>query len=176
MMRTHIKNLTHTAVFLALGILLPFLFGQVPQIGQMLLPMHIPVFLCALLVTWKHGIAVAVILPLLRALLFSRPVLYPDAIAIACEMATYALVAGLLYDSTQKMRVGALYASLLTAMLAGRVVRGAAQFTLLALRGTTFSSAAFFSGVIVAGIPGILLQLLLIPAIVLPLQKQRAQE
>ena len=63
---TKIKNLTFSAMFLALGMVLPFLTGQIPQIGNMLLPMHIPVLLCGLICGWQYGALVGLILPLLR--------------------------------------------------------------------------------------------------------------
>ena len=59
------RRLTLSAMFLALGLVLPFLTGQVPQIGNMLLPMHLPVFLCGLLCGWQYGAAVGFALPLL---------------------------------------------------------------------------------------------------------------
>lgn len=89
-----IKNLTLTAMFLAIGLELPFLTGQIQQIGNMLLPMHIPVFLCALICGWKYGLPMAFILPLLRSFMFGRPALYPNAIGMAFELAAYAFVAG----------------------------------------------------------------------------------
>lgn len=85
-MKHNLKNTTLAAMFLAIGLVLPFLTGQIPQIGNMLLPMHIPVLLCGL------------ILPLLRSALFGAPVFFPAATAMAFELMTYGLVAGLLYS------------------------------------------------------------------------------
>ena len=45
---TNTKKLVWAAVFLALGLILPFFTGQIPEIGNKLLPMHIPVLLCVL--------------------------------------------------------------------------------------------------------------------------------
>ena len=86
MKNTMLKNLTLSAMFLALGLLLPLLTGQIQQIGNMLLPMHIPVFLCALICGWKYGLAVGAILPLLRCVTFGMPPLFPTAIAMALEL------------------------------------------------------------------------------------------
>lgn len=69
-MRKYTKNLTLSALFLALGYALPFLTGQIPQFGSMLLPMHIPVFLCALICGWQYGAVIGFILPLTRCLFF----------------------------------------------------------------------------------------------------------
>lgn len=85
-------------MFLALGLLLPFVTGQIPQIGSKLLPMHIPVYLCALICGWQYGGIIGFVLPLLRSLLFGMPVFFPSATAMAFELMTYGLVFGYLYQ------------------------------------------------------------------------------
>ncbi len=172
-LRSNVKKLTLTAMFLALGMILPFFFGQIPQIGSMLLPMHIPAFLCAFICGWRYGVPMSVMLPLIRSLLFSRPNLYPEAIAIAFEMATYALVAGFLYSHSKWHCLRSLYRSMIAAMLAGRAVRGIVQLALLGFTGKAFPFSAFLSGVIVTGIPGIILQLIIIPAIMVMCHKTK---
>lgn len=158
-------------MLLALGLTLPFLTGQIPEIGNLLLPMHLPVFLCGLILSWKYGLALGAILPLLRSFLFGMPPLYPKAIAMAFELAAYGLVAGFLYAKTKKKSLWNLYASILAAMLLGRGVWGIAQTLLLGLSNTPFSFALFLSGAFLEAIPGILLQLVLLPAIMLALGK-----
>ncbi len=161
------KKLVLTAVFLALGMVLPMLFGQIPQIGSMLLPMHIPVFLCAFVCGAEYAAPMAAVLPLLRSALFARPNFYPEALSIALEMAVYALVAGLIYRKT-----GKIHPSLVPAMLIGRVVRCGVQLALLGIAGKPAVLSAVFGGVVVAGLPGIALQLLLIPALMLIIKKK----
>ncbi len=173
MHHTHIKNLTLSAMFLCMGIVLPFFIGQIPQIGSMLLPMHIPVFLCALICGWQYGAPVAIILPLLRTLLFGRPNFYPEAISIAFEMATYALISGYLYKKSRWKCIRVLYRCLIISMVAGRLVRGVVQLTLLGLKGVPFALETFLTGVILTGIPGILLQLFVIPAVLLAIRKTK---
>lgn len=123
-MNRSIKNLTLAAMFLALGLVLPFLTGQIPQIGSKLLPMHIPVFLCGLICGWKYGGLVGFILPLLRSAIFGMPVFFPAATAMAFELMTYGALAGLLYSISRWQCVRALYRCLISAMLAGRIVWG----------------------------------------------------
>ena len=166
-----IKKLTLTAMFLSLGIVLPMLFGQVPQIGSMLLPMHIPVFLCAFICGWKYSVPMAFILPLLRTVLFSRPKMYPDAIAIAFELAVYALVAGIVFVAFSKKDLKAVYVGMLSAMILGRVVRILVQMALLGLKGEIFTLGAVFSSVVITGIPGIILQLIAVPLILFILKR-----
>ncbi len=165
-MRLRTEKLTLAAMFLALGMVLPLLTGQIPAIGKMLLPMHLPVFLCAFLCGWQYALPVGIIVPLLRTALFGKPAPYPDALAIAAELATYALVAGLLYRGLSKKGLGGVYLSLAAAMVAGRMVRGVVQLALLSLRGLPFGAEAFFGGIVLMGLPGILLQWILIPTVV----------
>ena len=147
------------------------LFGQVPQIGSMLLPMHIPVFLCAFICGWKYSVPMSFILPLLRTVLFSRPKMYPDAIAIAFELAVYALVAGIIFGVFSKKDLKAVYVSMLSAMILGRVVRILVQMALLGLKGEIFTFVAVFSSVVITGIPGIILQLIAVPLILFILKR-----
>ncbi len=171
--KSGIKKLTLSAMFLAIGIILPFFTGQVPQIGSMLLPMHIPVFLCAFVCGYKYGVPMAVILPLLRSVVFSRPNMFPEAISIAFEMAAYAFVADFLYSRSKWQCLRALYRCLIAAMLAGRLVRTVVQLSLLALSGMEFSFKAYFTGTILAGIPGVAIQLIVIPAVMVALHKTK---
>lgn len=168
-----VKNLTLSAMFLALGLVLPLLTGQIQQIGNMLLPMHLPVFLCALICGWKYGLPMAFVLPLLRSVLFGMPPLYPTAVSMAFELATYAFVAGFLYERSRWQCVKALYRCLLLAMLAGRAVWGVVQVLLLGLGGNRFTLQAFLGGALLNAIPGILVQLILIPAIMIALDRTK---
>ena len=169
----HLKRLTLSAMFLAMGMVLPLFFGQIPQIGSMLLPMHIPVFLCAFICGWHYAVPMAALLPLLRSLLFARPNFYPEAIAIACEMAAYALVAGLLYQRAARASMGAIYQSMVVAMVAGRVLRVAVQLALLGLGGIPFALGAVLAATVVVGLPGTVLQLIVVPAAMLMLYRTK---
>ena len=167
------KKLAYTALFLALCLVLPLLTGQIPQIGSMLLPMHIPVLLCGLVCGWQYGAAVGFVAPLLRSLLFTMPKLYPVAIAMAFELLTYGLVIGLVYRRLAKKGMVGVYAALVTAMVAGRLVWGAVRFVLAGLTGSSFPFSAFLSGALLTAVPGILAQLILIPLILTALQKAK---
>lgn len=170
-MKKSTKNLALAAMFLALGMVLPFLTGQIRQIGNMLLPMHIPVLLCGLICGWQYGAAVGLIVPLLRSVTFGMPPLYPVAIAMAFELMTYGFVSGFLYERSRWQCVIALYRCLIAAMIAGRLVWGAAEIVLLGLRGGAFTWEAFLAGALLNAIPGIILQLILIPAIMVALHR-----
>ena len=173
MIKNNLKRLIFSAFFLALGFILPMLIGQIPTIGKMLLPMHIPVFLCAMICDFKYGALIGFILPLLRSLLFSVPVMYPTAIAVAFEMAIYGLVAGLIFGAIKKKNIISIYASMLPAMILGRIIRCLAEIILLNLKGNAFVWKTFATTTILNSTPGIILQLILIPAVILALKKTK---
>ena len=168
-----IKKLILSAIFLAIGFVLPMFFGQIPAIGQVLLPMHIPVFLCGIICDWKYGAIIGFILPLIRSLIFSVPVLYPTAIAVAFEMAVYGLISGLVYKFFTKKTLLSIYVALIFAMVIGRIIRFIAESTLLGFQGKTLVLKAFFANVIISGIPGIMLHLVLIPLVITTLKKAK---
>lgn len=166
-------NLVLSAMFLAIGIILPFFTGQIPRVGQMLLPMHIPVILCGLICGWQCGLTVGIILPLMRSFLFHAPALYPTAIAMAFELGAYGGVVGFLYGRSKWKCMAALYRSMLISMAAGRIVWGAAMLILLGINGTGFTVNAFLAGAFLNAIPGIVIQLILIPALMVVLNRTR---
>lgn len=170
-MNKQLKTLTLSAMFLALGLVLPFFTGQIPQIGSMLLPMHLPVFLCSLICGWQYGAAVGFIVPLLRSVLFGMPPLFPTATSMAFELMTYGLVVGLLYSRSRWQCIRALYRCLLLAMLAGRAVWGVVQAVLLGLTGSALTLQVFMASAFLNAIPGIIIQLILIPAVMVALNR-----
>ena len=172
-MKVNLKKLTLTAMFLALGLLLPFAFGQLKQFGKMLLPMHIPVFLCSLICGWKYGLLLGFVLPLLRSALFSMPIFFPGACAMAFELAAYGFFADFIYSHLKK-NISSLYISLILAMILGRIIWAIAQIILLGFIGKTFTFAAFVAGAFIEAFPGMILQLILIPLIIYKNEKIRS--
>ncbi len=158
-------KLVLSALFLDVGLILPFLTGQIQQVGNMLLPMHLPVFLCAFVCGWQYGGMVGLILPIMRSFIFGMPVMYPNAIAMALELAVYGLVAGLIYEMLKKRTIVTVYASMIPAMLMGRIIWGIAQIILLGVAGNSFTWQMFIAGAFLNAIPGIILQLILIPVL-----------
>lgn len=163
----NVRNFVLAAMFLALGLVLPFLTGQIPAIGQMLSPMHIPVMLCGFICGPVYGAAVGFICPLLRGAMFGMPPIFPGGIAMAFELCTYGLVTGLVFRSLKKMkRLARIYVTLIIAMLAGRVVWGLVRFILsLLFANAGFSFTAFLTGAFIGAWPAFILQFVLIPLI-----------
>lgn len=167
------QKMVLSACFLTLALILPFLTGQIPQIGNMLSPMHIPVLLCGFLCGWPYGLAVGFVAPLLRFLLFGMPPIFPIGIAMAFELAVYGTVSGLIYSKV-KHTMPMIYVTLISTMLAGRVVWGIVRFILAGILGMDFSMSVFLSGAFITAVPGIICQLILIPMIIMAVQHQSA--
>ena len=166
------RQLVLAALFLALAFVLPLLTGQLQQVGSMLCPMHFPVLLCGFVLGGPWGLAVGFAAPLLRSVLFGMPPMFPVAIAMAFELAVYGLVSGAVWRRVRHT-LPMMYTALVTAMVAGRLVWGAVRFVLAGLVGGSFPFSAFLSGALFTAVPGIAAQLVLIPLILVALQKAK---
>lgn len=167
-----IRHLVYAAVCLALCMALPFLTGQIPQIGSALCPMHIPVLLAGFLCGPWWAMAVGALAPMLRYLLFSMPPPLPTGLAMTFELLTYGLAAGLLYRLLPK-KPGYVYVSLIGAMLAGRIVWGIASLIVYGAMGNPFTWPIFFAGAFANAVPGIIVHIVLVPVLVLALKRAK---
>lgn len=170
-MTTQLKKLVLAAVLLAVAFVLPFLTGQIPKIGSMLSPMHIPVLICGFVCGWPYGMGIGFIAPLLRSLTLGMPPM-AAALAMAPELAVYGLMTGLLYRYLPK-KIPYLYVALVGSMLAGRIVWGLVQYMLAGIRHTSFTFEAFLAGAFVEAVPGIICHIVLVPVVVLALKKAK---
>lgn len=167
-----VLNISLSGMFLALAYVMPFLTGQIPEIGSMLCPMHIPVLLCGFVCGAPYGFVVGAIAPILRSLTLGMPQLFPRATAMAFELAIYGLMAGILYNALPKKKIN-IYASLIGAMIVGRIVWGFTMFCIMGFDFSKFGLAAFWTGAVVNAIPGIIIQIVLIPIVVILLEKAK---
>ena len=116
------------------------------------------------------GVAVGAIAPVYRYFLFGMPPIFPTGFAMCFELAVYGLVSGWLYRHLPEKK-GSVYAALVAAMVSGRIVWGLVMMMVAAGGAAEFTWAVFLSGALLNAIPGIVLQLVLIPALVLVLKK-----
>ena len=170
-MKHTLRNLTYAAMSLALCLVLPFFTGQIPQIGAMLCPMHLPVLLAGFLCGPAWAGAVGLLAPLSRHILFHMPPLV-TALGMTVELTTYGIVSGLLARRQPKTAAGT-YTALIAAMVAGRVLWGCAMVGILGLSGSAFTWSASVAGAVLNAIPGIILQLILIPLLVSGLRRAK---
>ena len=165
-----VKKIVLTALFTALCVVLPMAFHSIPNAGSIFLPMHIPVLLCGLVCGWAYGGLCGLVGPLLSSVLTSMP---PAAVlpGMMVECCVYGLVTGLMlrYVRTGKTTLD-LYLSLVAAMLLGRVLSGIAKALIFT---PGMSLAAWAAASFVTAIPGIIIQLVLIPLLVLALTKAK---
>ena len=164
--RNEILKLTLSAMFLSAAFVMPFLTGQIPQIGSMLCPMHIPVLLCGFFCGAPWGLVVGFFAPILRSFVLGMPPMFPTAFCMAFELAAYGFVAGWLHNKLPKKKAY-VYVSLLLAMLIGRMVWGIVMYFCMGLDASKFGWAAFLGGAVLNAIPGIILQVVLIPIVVI---------
>ena len=163
-----IKRLTLSALCIALCVVLPMAFHVIPNAGSVMLPMHIPVLLCGLVCGWQYGLLCCLLGPLVSSVLTGMP---PAAVlpGMMVECGMYGCVGGLMME---RIRTGSLYAdlyiSLPVAMLAGRILSGIAKALILA-PGTSFTAWATAS--FVTALPGISIQLILIPSLIVALTR-----
>ena len=164
--KNNLFKLVLAALFLALAYVMPFFTGQIPEIGAMLCPLHIPVLLCGFICGWPWGLTVGFLAPLLRSFVTGLPVLFPNAVCMAFELAAYGAVAGLMHRTLPRKKPY-IYCSLLTAMIVGRFVWGFAMVTVMGLSGGAFTFSAFVTGAFVNAAPGIIAQIVLVPILVM---------
>lgn len=168
--KTKTQTMVMAAMFLAITFVLPFFTGQIPQIGAMLCPMHLPVLLCGFICGAPWGMTVGIIAPLLRSMILGMPPMFPTAICMSFELATYGFMAGFLHKVLPKKK-SFIYLSLLISMIIGRSVWGIVMFVCMGITGGEFGFTAFLAGAITNAIPGIVLQIALIPVLVMVLDK-----
>ena len=168
--KNKILRLVLSGLFLSLAFVLPFLTGQIQKFGAMLCPMHLPVLLCGFICGWPYGLAVGVISPMLRCLVFGTPA-FVSAVAMCFELGGYGFLSGFLFNRLPK-KLPYLYLSLIGGMLFGRVMGFVGKIVQLGLgQIDSYSLAAFWSGYVTGCLPGIVLQIVLIPLLVLALRR-----
>lgn len=172
MKRKELQRMTIAALCLALSYLMPFLTGQIPEIGAMLCPMHLPVLICGFICGWKYGLMVGFCAPILRSAILGMPPMFPVALCMAFELCTYGAISGIMHKIMPKRKVY-VYCSLLTAMVVGRVVWGIANYICMGVSGGSFTLSAFVAGAITNAIPGIIVQIILVPVVVMVIEKTK---
>ena len=171
---SNIKKLVLTSLLIAVGVVLPVAVHSVPNAGSVILPMHIPVLICGIICGFPYGLLCGIITPLLSSLLTGMP---PAAYlpAMLCELAAYGLVSALLIRFVRTKNFYAdIYIALIGAMVAGRLVYGILNS--LIFRAGAYSMQIWLTSAFVSALPGIVIQLILIPVLVIALQKAKLIE
>lgn len=170
----NIQKIVISAFFLALALVLPFITGQIPEIGNMLCPMHIPAMLCGFICGGPWGAAVGFIAPILRNLIFTMPKV-PACYGMAVELAVYGLSCGLFYKIFPK-KIPFIYLTLGISMILGRIAWGLTWALLITKIFTVpfdFTLSYFWVNGFLQAVPGMILQVILVPTVVIALRKQK---
>lgn len=161
------KKLVTASMLLAIGVIIPSIFHLTGLPGQMLLPMHIPVLIGGFLLPPSLAMLLGMLTPLLNSFITGMPVLFPIAIILVFELATYSLITSLFY---RILKVPSLLA-LTVSMILGRVMAGITIFVLSAFFTIPLEPVAFVKGAVITGVPGIIIQIILIPSLVYAIVK-----
>lgn len=165
-----LKKIILSALFLSIAYLLPFFIGNIPRIGKALCPMHIPIILCGFICGPSAGVVVGFIVPILRSLTVGQPMFFPMGVSMAFELAVYGFMSGFLYRSFPNKKVF-VFISLILTMLAGRLVWGIARLLCVGLDTSKFNFTMFWMESVVTAIPGIIVQFVVIPTLVIICEK-----
>lgn len=167
------RQMVHAALLLAMGLTLPIAFHSFGMGGPIFLPMHIPVLLGGFILSPFLALLIGALTPILSSILTSMPPIYPTGIQMMCELAVYAFVISYLY---QRNKLPLMF-TLIIGMLMGRITSGIASYFLLTyFLVKTFSLQTFITATFITGLPGIIIQLVTIPALVKLLQKKHSVE
>lgn len=175
MKQSQLKKMILASMFIAIGIILPFLTGNNQELGNMFSLMHIPVLLAGLILGLQYGLVVGLLTPIIRSLLIGSPPMMPIALSMMFELGAYGLFAGLFYKLLPKKDINVLITVAL-AMILGRAVWGLAASIFYKAAGWNFSLKIFVTAGFVTAAPGIAIQLVLIPSLFVRLLETGAIE
>ena len=168
-MNNNIRNMVFCALCMALGLVLPMAFHVIPNAGSIFLPMHIPILLCGLLCGPYYGLLCGFLVPILSSILTGMPPA-PVLPGMICELAVYGTISGFMSRHIQlKNELASVYVQLLTAMITGRIVYGI--LNALVFAAGKYSLSIFIGTAFVTALPGIVIQLIFLPTIVVILNK-----
>lgn len=167
MKKNNLIQIATAGLFIAFGIVLPMMF-HVIGLGSTFLPMHIPVLLSGFVLDAPMAAAVGAITPFLSSIFTGMPPAFPVMPYMVCELAAYGYVTSLFYKKMHRN----VYTSLICSMISGRIVSGMAVWILATLFAAKLPGPiTFITASVTKGLPGIAIQLIFIPGIVLLLRK-----
>ena len=162
------RKLSLSGLLIALGLIMPMVFHTFGGAGKIFLPMHLTVLVAGFLLPPVNALAVGMLTPFLSSILTGMPVTFPMMPIMIVELGTYALV----ISSLSKKRIESIYFKLVVAMLSGRVMAGLMVFAMATVVGLKMKPLVFVQGSIITGLPGIIIQLIMIPLVVKVLEQK----
>lgn len=162
------RNMILSGFFIAIGLLLPAIFHLFGGAGKIFLPMHIPVLIAGFFLPPFYAATVGLITPLLSSALTGMPVFYPILPIMMGELMVYGLVISLLSQN----RLKNIWGRLIAGMIAGRIVAGLIVFALATSFGLKMNPMIYMQGALITGLPGLVIQFLMIPSLVYLVQNR----
>lgn len=160
------KELVSGGLLLAIGILLPMIFHSFGMMGPVFLPMHIPVLIGGLILSPYLALVLGIATPIISGVLTGMPPMFPMAVIMAFELGAYGIIASL---ATRKFKLSSI-PSLIISMIGGRIVAGLTVAALVQLFGIKMNPIAFVKGAVITGLPGIIIQIIIIPSLMYALK------
>lgn len=160
--KNNTKRLIIAGLLLAIGIIIPMIFHTTGIPGTVFLPMHIPVLIGGFLLPPYLALLLGMLTPIINSLITGMPTVFPMAVIMVFELGIYGLVASVLY---RKLELPSIIA-LIISMIAGRIMAGLVVFILAAFFGIQMDPMTFIISGVTTGIPGIIIQLVLIPSLI----------
>ncbi len=165
--RNNTKRLVIAGLLLAIGIIVPTIFHTTGLPGTTFLPMHIPVLIGGFLLPPHLAALLGMLTPVLNFLITGMPVLFPMVVIMIFELGTYGFVASILY---RKLKIPSII-SLIFSMIVGRIMVGVVVFILAAFFSIQLDPMTFIIGGVTTGLPGVIIQLVLIPTLIYSIVK-----
>lgn len=156
---TKTRKIVVTSFFVCIGVILPTIFHSFNMMGNVFLPMHIPVLICALICKERWGTICGFLVPIISSILTGMPPIFPVAIVMGFELACYGFLLPKLLNKYN------IYISLIIALSLVRVVSCIINFILLGVVPSYTALYTFIIGLFITALPGILIQIILIPII-----------
>lgn len=163
---TKSKGIILTSLFICIGIVLPMVFHSFSMAGNMFLPMHIPVILCAIVCREKWGAFCGFLVPIISSFLTGMPPIFPVAIVMSFELACYGAILPILIKKYN------IYVSLIITLFIGRIFACIVNFFILGVVPSINALITFIGGLFITALPGIIIQLILIPILYKFLKKR----
>lgn len=176
MVRKQTLKLTFAAMFLAISVLIPSLFHMFSISGNIFLPMHIPVLVCGFWLGWQYGFAVGLAAPIINSIVSGMPPMAKVPFMMM-ELAVYGLAAGIFYITLKfnnKRKNGfcwGIFPALILSLIAGRAIYALALTVGTYLLHINCGTAVAVIDATITGIPGILIQLVMVPMLVTLLER-----
>ena len=158
MNESELRQIPLTALLAVTGVIFPQFFHLL-GLGATFLPLFIPVMLGGFLLRWRFAVTLAIIAPMASFFLTGMPPITPPVLPLViCELIISATIISFMFVYKHLNK----WLALILAILADRIF----LFFVVFILAPVFGLPQLFTSVslVLSGIPGIILQLVVLPA------------